>query len=167
MLPVRVDGLDRGSIYALQADRPGRAVWRQSVGQVWDLAVDAGRLFVGTNGHGQGVQAYDVSCARDGKGTCKPLWTASTACCTQLVATGGVVLAHDHVSSVYEFPEDCRSDGKSCVATWTSSVVPPSDPYGPARIGLLEQVFPGPCGSGSFLRRCNGVPSIGLQAEGN
>jgi len=103
-------------------------LWSARAGQVWDMVVDGDTLFVGTNGHENGVQAYPTSCDGAG-GPCKALWVASTDCCTRLTVADGMVFAHDHTSHVYAFTEDCRSDGSPCAQSWSSSGIFQSNPF--------------------------------------
>ncbi len=108
-----------GSLYGFDITCGSCRPSRQDVGQVWDLAVSQGTLFVGTNGP-NGIVAFDTACLGRPGGTCGPLWTAQTSCCTQLEVEDGLLIAHDHVDAVYEFPTDCRTDGAGCEPTWAS-----------------------------------------------
>ncbi|HZT10287.1 MAG TPA: PQQ-binding-like beta-propeller repeat protein [Actinomycetota bacterium] len=128
--PGAPDPADTGSVVAFDASCPFGSprlparcrLWRRSVGQVWDLAVDGGTLLVGTNGGPSGVQAYPIACVRSG-GSCRPLWKATTNCCTQLTAANGTVYAEDQTDQAYAFPTSCASDGSRCDPVWTSSAV--------------------------------------------
>ena len=126
--PGTPDTRDVGSVTAFDASCSSLALevparcerWSKNVGQVWDLAVDGGTLFVGTNGGPSGVQAYPIACVRSG-GPCRPLWKGSTDCCTQLTAANGMVYAEDQTHHAYAFSGTCASDGSACDPVWTST----------------------------------------------
>lgn len=123
------DPANLGSIEAFRApcERMTGCVmaWEQQVGQVWDLAVDGGMVYVGTNGLSDGIQAYAASCAH--QRSCQPAWIGATTCCTKLTATDGFVYAHDHITSTYEFAADCGTGGSTCTPIWRAS--PLGDPF--------------------------------------
>ena len=116
------DARNRGAVsaYQLGCDQGACLLGTHGVGQVWDLAVDNGTLFVGTNGHRDGVQAYPTACIA-GSGSCSPAWVAATHCCTVLATADGTVYADDQTNDVYAFPEGCATDGSECTATWSST----------------------------------------------
>ena len=121
----RVGGPDARNIgavsaYQLGCDQGTCLLGTHRVGQVWDLAVDNATVFVGTNGHRDGVQAYPSACI-DGPGSCPPQWVAATHCCTLLAVANGTLYADDQTHDVYAFPEGCRSDGSACAPTWSST----------------------------------------------
>jgi outer membrane protein assembly factor BamB len=124
------DSANNGSILTFQAPCPRETIgcgprWNQEVGQVRSLTVNGGMLFVGTNGHTDGIQAYPTSCAR--RASCSPTWVAATTCCTTLTATDGFVYAHDHITSTYKFAAGCGINGSTCTPLWRAS--PLGDPF--------------------------------------
>ncbi len=124
--PGPADPGDVGGVSALRlsacalSGQAGCVLWHQDTGQVWDLAVDAGMLFVGTNGHSQGVQAYAMTCVESG-GRCSPAWVGATRCCTRLVVAGGSVFAEDQIGHAYAFPVACGAEAQRCEPAWVST----------------------------------------------
>jgi outer membrane protein assembly factor BamB len=110
------------SVPCIERGGDGCVRWSKQVGQVWDLAVDAAGLYVGSNGGSRGIQAYPIACVRSGA-ACGPAWTASTDCCTQLTVADGVVYADDQTQHAYAFSTTCSSDPAACEPLWASSRV--------------------------------------------
>jgi hypothetical protein len=124
--PGPADPSDAGGVTALRLsacalyDQAGCVLWHHDTGQVWDLAVDAGMLFVGTNGHSEGVQAYATTCV-EGGGRCGPAWVGATKCCTRLSVANGSVFAEDQIGHAYAFPVACGSQAQRCEPAWVST----------------------------------------------
>jgi outer membrane protein assembly factor BamB len=92
-------------------------VWHgSSAGGFSGVDVSEGKVFV--NGP-EGLFVYPVACPGDAL-ACRPLWFAPHGgAFSSPVAGAGMVFVHHGASTLYAFPEDCRSDGGSCDPAWS------------------------------------------------